>query len=290
MLKKMILWVSLVGITVVSVVLVTAAIQAPPRGEGDDSSSGGFSPRGTAAAADRAAERARPEEPQGVGLEDIQARIRASDEEWKVIGPKLRRVMLAYAAAEASFDESSIGSTDNPGFASPGRGGRGGPGGGPGGPGKDSFSSPGDAGPFGRGGSGPGGFERGGPGPEGFGPSGPGPGGFGPGGAGPDGFGRGRGGFGRGGRGPGGFGGMPPFGGPPGFGGPGGNAVTQKLVELRTALADPNTTPEQLQEKIGGVRSARQKAKTELAAARKDLLELLTPDQEAILVSLNYLD
>ncbi len=223
----------------------------------------------------------RPEEPQAIGLEDIQAKIRASDEEWKVIGPKLRRLMLAYAAAETCFDELALDSTDDSGSAAPGRGGFGGPGGGPGGPGQDSFSNPGDGGPFGRGGPGPGGFGRGGPGPEGFGPGGPGP----------DGFGRGRGGFGRGGRGPGGFGrGGPGPGGPPGFGGPDGSAVTQKLTELRTALADPNTTSEQLKEKIGAVRDARLKAKTELAAARKDLLELLTPDQEAILVSLNYLD
>ncbi len=66
--------------------------------------------------------------------------------------------------------------------------------------------------------------------------------------------------------------------------------MTQKLSELRTALADPNATSEQLKDKLGAVRSARQKAEAELAAARKDLLELLTPDQEAILVSLNYLD
>jgi hypothetical protein len=61
-------------------------------------------------------------------------------------------------------------------------------------------------------------------------------------------------------------------------------------MELRTALADPNTTSEQLKEKTTAVREARRKAKAELAAARKDLLELLTLDQEAILVSLDYLD
>jgi hypothetical protein len=38
------------------------------------------------------------------------------------------------------------------------------------------------------------------------------------------------------------------------------------------------------------VRSARQKARIDLAAARKDLLQLLTLDQEATLVSLDYLD
>jgi hypothetical protein len=294
MFKRTILLASLVGIAAVSVVLVVAAIQAPPHRQDGDSSSGAFVPGGTAAG--RAAGQTRPEELQRVGLEEIQARIRASDEEWKVIGPKLRRLMVAYAAAEVNFDESTVGDVSVQGPAAPGFGGRGGPGG----PGKDSFSSPGDDGPFGRGGPGPRGFGGDGPGPDGFGPGGgspiatdrdwepgPGPEGFGPGGPRPEGFGRGRGGFGRG---PGGFGGVPPFGGPRGFGGPGGNAVTQKLAELRTAWADPNSTSEQLMEKLGAVRSAREKAKAELAAARKDLLELLTPDQEAILVSLNYLD
>jgi hypothetical protein len=64
----------------------------------------------------------------------------------------------------------------------------------------------------------------------------------------------------------------------------------QKLVELQTILADPNATSEQLKEKITAVRNARLKAKAELAAARKDLLELLTLDQEAMLVSLDRLD
>jgi outer membrane murein-binding lipoprotein Lpp len=67
-------------------------------------------------------------------------------------------------------------------------------------------------------------------------------------------------------------------------------AVMQKLTELQTTLADPNATLEQLKEKMTAVRSARQKAKAELAAARKDLLQLLTLDQEATLVSLDYLD
>jgi hypothetical protein len=74
------------------------------------------------------------------------------------------------------------------------------------------------------------------------------------------------------------------------MGGPGGNAVMQKLVELRTALADPNATAEQFKEKIAAVRNVRQKAKADLVAARKDLLQLLTLDQEATLVGLGYLD
>ena len=46
---------------------------------------------------------------QADGSEDIQAQIRASDEEWKVIGPKLMRVMAASVAVEASLDESNSG-------------------------------------------------------------------------------------------------------------------------------------------------------------------------------------
>jgi hypothetical protein len=38
------------------------------------------------------------------------------------------------------------------------------------------------------------------------------------------------------------------------------------------------------------VRQAREKARAALADACKDLLELLTPDQEATLVNLGYLD
>ena len=64
----------------------------------------------------------------------------------------------------------------------------------------------------------------------------------------------------------------------------------QKLVELRTALADPNTTAEPLREKISAVRAARRKATAELATVRQDLLPLLTLDQEAVLVSLDYLE
>jgi hypothetical protein len=64
----------------------------------------------------------------------------------------------------------------------------------------------------------------------------------------------------------------------------------QKVLELRTILADPNATLEQIKDKVAVVRHARQEAKAELAAARKDLLQLLTLDQEATLVSLGYLD
>lgn len=64
----------------------------------------------------------------------------------------------------------------------------------------------------------------------------------------------------------------------------------QALADLQAALADPKTSAEQLQEKVAAVRAARHKARAELEAARKDLLALLTSDQEAVLVSLGLLD
>jgi hypothetical protein len=101
--------------------------------------------------------------------------------------------------------------------------------------------------------------------------------GFGPGG--PPGF---------GGGGPPGFGG----GGPPGFGGGGGgdSAVNQALNELQAVIDDPKTSPKQLNEKVAAVRAARKKAREKLEAVQKELLLLITADQEAVLVRLGYVD
>lgn len=90
-------------------------------------------------------------------------------------------------------------------------------------------------------------------------------------------------------------GGRPGFGGggPPGFvggGGGGDSVVNQALNELQTAIDDPKTTPAQLSEKVAAVRAARKKAREKLDATQKDLLQLLTPEQEAVLVRLGYLD
>jgi len=198
------------------------------------------------------------------GVEGVKALIKATDEEWKVIGSKLqavvaaRQTVMTYAPAGAA---------------------RGGPGvGGFGDFGSDSFNGPG-AGPGFPGG--PGG--RGGPPglPPGFDPASPAGAAAGARGVGPAG---GRGGF------------DPAFpgdaanrgGGPPaGFGG---NAVSVALDELKTTLADATSSPEQIKAKLTAVRSARAKAAADLAAAQKSLLLLLTPAQEAVLVSLGYLD
>jgi len=147
-------------------------------------------------------------------LDDVKARIRASDEEWKVIGPQLRNLVFSRQMIE--------------GGAGPGFGPR------------------------------PGGF----PGPDG-----------------PE-----RGGFGG-----------PPSGSPegPGSAGSGGADMApliQAQADLQAALDDPKTSPDAIRETLAALRKARQKARVELAAATKDLLELLTIDQEAVLVSLGYLD
>jgi hypothetical protein len=160
------------------------------------------------------------------------------------------------------------GASVNAGFGGT-MGGRGGPRGGFGLGGGDSFSNPGSA--SGRGGPG-GRFGGGFGGPGGAGPGG----GFGgPGGGAPEGgFGR-RGGAGGGGS---------------DLGGAANNPVALALAELKTALSKTNTPPEQIKEKVAAVRGARQKAQASLAAAERNLRQLLTDDQEAVLISLGYLE
>jgi len=204
------------------------------------------------------------------GMDAVKSQLHATDAEWKIIEPILQSVITARQTA----NEGLNGAQANMGFAGM-MGGRGGPGGGFGPGGGDSFADPGAGGGFGRGG--PGGFgggDRGGfgGGRGGFGGGGPG-GGFGRGG--PGGFGGDRGGFGGGGF--------------PGIGG-GDNAVALAMTELKTALSQTNTPPDQIAEKVAAVRSARQKAKAGLAAAEKNLRELLTAGQETVLVSLGYLE
>jgi hypothetical protein len=230
------------GITAVLVATLACMAQMPPGPWG-----GGFFP--------------------GDGLAGIQVRIRASDEEWKVIGPKIRAVMTARSALEAGFDVTAVGGNAGFDFGAMM-------------PTNDSFEGPGTVnrgGFFGNWGfGGRGGFD-----PNmfaefmrAFGRRGPGGrGGFDPNTSGPGTQGFGWGGFG---------GGMPGF-------GPS-NPVTQTLTELNAVMSDPNVTGEQIREKITAVRTTRKKAETELAVAEKDLLQLLTRDQEAVLVILGYLD
>jgi hypothetical protein len=73
--------------------------------------------------------------------------------------------------------------------------------------------------------------------------------------------------------------------------GPVANAgLAQAQAELKTVLDDAKHTKAQVDEKIASVRKAREKARTELDEAQRDLIRLLTPTQQAIMVSLGHLD
>jgi hypothetical protein len=65
--------------------------------------------------------------------------------------------------------------------------------------------------------------------------------------------------------------------------------LVQALTDLQSALADSKKTEAQLNEKMAAVRDAREKTKLDLEAARKELLLLLTTDQEATLVAMGVL-
>ena len=76
-----------------------------------------------------------------------------------------------------------------------------------------------------------------------------------------------------------------------GFGGPGGsNIVSQAQADLRAVLDDPKHTRAEVEEKVAAVRKARLKARAELEAAQKDLLQMVTSMQEAVLISLGCLE
>jgi hypothetical protein len=93
-------------------------------------------------------------------------------------------------------------------------------------------------------------------------------------------------------------GGGPPNGGPgmgggrgPGRGGgPSTNGVLVLLSELKALMQDPGVPPDEIVEKLATVRATRKKARVDLSAAEKELMLLLTIRQQAILVSLGYLD
>jgi hypothetical protein len=60
--------------------------------------------------------------------------------------------------------------------------------------------------------------------------------------------------------------------------------------ELRDALENKETPPDQIVAKLAALREARSKAKAELEAAQKDLQGVLTPRQEAALVAAGTLE
>jgi hypothetical protein len=93
-------------------------------------------------------------------------------------------------------------------------------------------------------------------------------------------------------------GGPPPDGGPggppPGFG-PGGpdqnpSPVQEKIKDLREVLQNKDSTPDDIKAKAQALRDARVQAKADLVKAQADLVTVVTPRQEAVLLSLGYLD
>jgi Spy/CpxP family protein refolding chaperone len=75
-----------------------------------------------------------------------------------------------------------------------------------------------------------------------------------------------------------------------GPGGPGVSVLGQAQADLRSVLEDPKHTKAEVEEMVAAVRKARRKMRDELDKAQKDLSLLLTAKQEAVLVSLGYLE
>ena len=66
--------------------------------------------------------------------------------------------------------------------------------------------------------------------------------------------------------------------------------VAQAQSDLKTVLDDPKHTKAERDEKIAAVRKTRQQARADLEAAQRDLVRMLTPSQQAVMVSLGYLE
>ena len=67
-------------------------------------------------------------------------------------------------------------------------------------------------------------------------------------------------------------------------------AVQRASAELRQVLENKDTSPEDIDKKLAALREAREKARGELQAAQKDLKDVLTKRQEAVLVTMGMLE
>ena len=68
------------------------------------------------------------------------------------------------------------------------------------------------------------------------------------------------------------------------------SAVEQAQTDLRTLLDNKDSTADQISAKLTTLREAREKAKTDLVSAQKELKEVLSQRQEAVLVMMGMLD
>mgnify|MGYP001490965060 CR=1 FL=1 len=69
-----------------------------------------------------------------------------------------------------------------------------------------------------------------------------------------------------------------------------GTAKRIAMADLRTVLEDKGASNEAIKAKLEALRTARVKAKEELAASQKDLREVLNTRQEAVLVANGVLE
>jgi hypothetical protein len=68
------------------------------------------------------------------------------------------------------------------------------------------------------------------------------------------------------------------------------SAVETASRDLRTTLENKSASEDDIKAKLTAFREARDKARTELAAAQKDLKEILMPRQEAVLVQYGMIE
>jgi hypothetical protein len=85
------------------------------------------------------------------------------------------------------------------------------------------------------------------------------------------------------------------FGRRPGGGGGGADnqattPVAKASADLRTVLENKDTPAEDIAKKLAALREARDKARTDLQAVQKELKEVLTQRQEAVLVTMGMLE
>jgi len=66
--------------------------------------------------------------------------------------------------------------------------------------------------------------------------------------------------------------------------------VAKASADLRTALDNKDTPAEDIAKKLAALREARDKARADLAAVQKELKEVLTQRQEAVLVTMGMLE
>jgi hypothetical protein len=68
------------------------------------------------------------------------------------------------------------------------------------------------------------------------------------------------------------------------------SAVAKASADLRAALDDKTTSPEEITKRLTAYREAREKSRADRAAAQKELKDVLSARQEAVLVNSGLLD